>query len=79
MPKPPKLNPSTGEPVRVRLQGGPWVADETATQIIQWNTNGPSVGVIIDRLTKFAVSMGFSPKAPEDYIPQLDAPKRPRK
>lgn len=56
-----KTNPATGAPLRRRLQGGPWVAAPIHDQLITWQKRGCSIGLLIDRLTCFAVAAGYDP------------------
>ena len=51
-----------GSEPRTRLAGGPFV-DTTITlaQFTKWKERGVSQGEIIDRLTTFALNMGFDP------------------
>jgi len=51
---------------RVLIGQNPRVAKPTLAQLKKWKAKkGPSVGVIIDRLTTHAVSTNFNPANPE--------------
>ena len=53
-----------GKAPRKRLGGGPFVDQETLTQLAVWHERGPSYGELIDRLVVHAKSTNFNPKAP---------------
>ena len=50
-----------GDAPRVRLNGGPFVDRATLAILVKWNASGVSYGAIIDRLTRHAVTIGYSP------------------
>jgi hypothetical protein len=50
-----------GPEPRVRLANGPTVDPATLAQLHEWQRQGVSYGVIIDRLTEHAVRMGYNP------------------
>lgn len=50
-----------GAEPRVRIANGPTVDSNTAQILGHWQSQGPSYGVIIDRLTSHALASGFSP------------------
>lgn len=67
-----------GSEPRTRLAGGPFV-DTTTTlaQFSAWAASGVSQGVLIDRLTTFALTMGFDPVS-EQFTGVTDLTAYPR-
>ncbi len=63
MPKPPKASANldrNGTPLRVKVPGF-YLDRSTQGHLKKWNQQGPSVGVVVDRLVSFALSEGFDP------------------
>ena len=46
--------------LRIKLSGM-FVKPDTAFRLAHWNEKGPSIGILVDRLTDFAKSEGFDP------------------
>ena len=50
-----------GSSRRIRLCSGPTVDEDTLATLRAWQRQGVSYGLIIDRLTSHALSVGYNP------------------